>query len=48
MTNLNSHLLQANQDVADLQISAKKITNNFSKIERLDLSEAEKETADSL
>jgi DNA recombination protein RmuC len=48
MSNLNSHLLQANQDVADLQISAKKITNNFSKIERLDLSEAEKETADSL
>jgi len=40
MDNLAKHLKQANQDVEDVHISARKITDKFHKIEQVDLTEA--------
>lgn len=37
MDKLATHIGQANKDVGDVQISAKKITNRFTKIERVEL-----------
>ena len=37
MDKLASHIGQANKDVSDVQISAKKITHRFTKIEKVEL-----------
>ncbi|MEW7994378.1 MAG: DNA recombination protein RmuC, partial [Candidatus Thiodiazotropha endolucinida] len=39
MDNLARHIGQAHQDVSDVNISARKITNRFEKIEKVELEE---------
>jgi DNA recombination protein RmuC len=39
MDNLARHIGQAHQDVSDVNVSARKITNRFEKIEKVELEE---------
>ena len=47
MNNLSKHIQQANKDVADVHISANKISSRFEKIERVELQEEDIELLDS-
>ena len=47
MDNLSKHIQQANKDVADVHISATKISSRFEKIERVELKEEDIELLDS-
>jgi DNA recombination protein RmuC len=48
MDALQKHIEQANKDVADVNISAKKITSHFDKIEKVELGQSPKLEVDSL